>query len=177
MAKHLITGCLLNPAALGDSTRILITHNLEILSRADLVIVMDSGSMAQKGTYGQLTSTPGLFRQLIKQHGQTTTEHDHHHEESQTGNTLANSTTGSAVDTHQATAVRVIEDEERVVGGVTWATYWRYGKAVGGTKVVIALLVTCVFVEASDLGMRIFLGYWSAENINKLSSAGYSVSP
>ena len=67
VGHHLVEQCLLS-GRLADRTRILVTHQLDILPRADLVLVMDrdhhnEGRIAQQGTYqvGCLASTTALL--------------------------------------------------------------------------------------------------------------------
>ena len=48
----------------GSATIILISHRITTLSRADRVLVMDCGRVAQFGTPAELSAQPGLYRQI-----------------------------------------------------------------------------------------------------------------
>ena len=48
----------------GSATIILISHRITTLSRADRVLVMDRGRVAQLGTPAELSAQPGLYRQI-----------------------------------------------------------------------------------------------------------------
>ena len=48
----------------GSATVILISHRITTLSRADRVLVMDRGRVAQFGTPAELSAQPGLYRQI-----------------------------------------------------------------------------------------------------------------
>ena len=48
----------------GSATIILISHRITTLSRADRVLVMDRGRVAQFGTPAELSAQPGLYRQI-----------------------------------------------------------------------------------------------------------------
>jgi ATP-binding cassette subfamily B protein len=48
----------------GQATIILISHRMTTLSRADQVLVLDHGRVAQLGTPEELRSQPGLFREI-----------------------------------------------------------------------------------------------------------------
>ena len=48
----------------GSATIILISHRITTLSRADRVLVMDHGRVAQFGTPAELSAQPGLYRQI-----------------------------------------------------------------------------------------------------------------
>jgi ABC-type bacteriocin/lantibiotic exporter with double-glycine peptidase domain len=46
-------------------TRIIIAHRLETVKDADRILVLTEGSLAQQGTYAQLSAAPGPFRDTI----------------------------------------------------------------------------------------------------------------
>ena len=48
----------------GSATIILISHRITTLARADQVLVMDRGRVAQLGTPAELSAQPGLYRQI-----------------------------------------------------------------------------------------------------------------
>jgi len=48
----------------GSATIILISHRITTLSKADRVLVMDRGRVAQFGTPAELSAQPGLYRQI-----------------------------------------------------------------------------------------------------------------
>ena len=48
----------------GQATIILISHRMTTLSKADQVLVLDHGKVAQLGTPEELRAKPGLFREI-----------------------------------------------------------------------------------------------------------------
>ena len=48
----------------GSATIILISHRITTLSKADKVLVLDHGSVAQFGTPAELSAQPGLYKQI-----------------------------------------------------------------------------------------------------------------
>ena len=54
VGKHLLDHCILD-GPLANRTRVLVTHHLDVLPSADLIVVLDSdghvGRIAQQGTY------------------------------------------------------------------------------------------------------------------------------
>ena len=48
----------------GSATITLISHRITTLSKADQVLVLDHGKVAQLGTPAELSSRPGLYRQI-----------------------------------------------------------------------------------------------------------------
>ena len=55
VARHLFEQCIVG--ALGGSSRVLVTHKLELLPHADHVVVMRDGRAAFQGTYKELLSS------------------------------------------------------------------------------------------------------------------------
>ncbi|WP_348534353.1 hypothetical protein [Kitasatospora sp. GP82] len=45
---------------------LLVTHNIANTALADRVIVMEGGSILQRGTWASLQKEPGLFRELLE---------------------------------------------------------------------------------------------------------------
>lgn len=54
VGQHLLHSCILN-GPLKDKTRVLVTHQLDVLPHADMIVVVDSneveGRIVQQGTY------------------------------------------------------------------------------------------------------------------------------
>ncbi len=48
----------------GTATIILISHRITTLSKADKVLVLDHGRIAQYGTPAELSAQPGLYREI-----------------------------------------------------------------------------------------------------------------
>ena len=55
VARHLFEQCIVG--ALGGTSRVLVTHKLELLPHADHVVVMRDGRAAFRGTYKELLSS------------------------------------------------------------------------------------------------------------------------
>lgn len=57
--------CLLGE--LSGKTRILVTNQLQYVSKADVCVFMSEGHLAEVGSYKELTSRGGSFAQLMRQ--------------------------------------------------------------------------------------------------------------
>jgi ATP-binding cassette subfamily B protein len=45
-------------------TSFIIAHRIQSVMAADLILVMDKGSIIQRGTHTELVSQPGTYRQI-----------------------------------------------------------------------------------------------------------------
>jgi ATP-binding cassette subfamily B protein len=50
-----------------DRTVLFITHRLGSIKRADIIVVMDKGKVAERGTHAELMNLKGLYYALYKQ--------------------------------------------------------------------------------------------------------------
>jgi ABC-type bacteriocin/lantibiotic exporter with double-glycine peptidase domain len=57
-------------------TRIVIAHRLSTVSRADLILVVESGRIVQRGTHPELLALPGPYRDLVRAQDAAPTEPD-----------------------------------------------------------------------------------------------------
>jgi ATP-binding cassette subfamily C protein CydD len=47
-----------------DSTSVMVTHRLDQLYKTDKILVLDRGCIVQRGSFSELNSADGLFRQM-----------------------------------------------------------------------------------------------------------------
>ncbi|GAX75363.1 hypothetical protein CEUSTIGMA_g2807.t1 [Chlamydomonas eustigma] len=64
VGRHIFDHCICD--LLGGTTRILVTHQLQYLPSADLVVVMDEGSIKDTGTYEQLLARGVDVSSMVK---------------------------------------------------------------------------------------------------------------
>lgn len=83
---------------LRDKTRILITHQLQFVSNANLIVVLKEGKVTEIGAYNTLMDANGDFANLIKTH----VKESHKSEEE---SSEATSTTTSTTDKKPAAKV------------------------------------------------------------------------
>ncbi len=49
-----------------DKTTIIIAHRLSTVKNADLIVVLDSGKIVQRGTHDELMAQPGIYQELYQ---------------------------------------------------------------------------------------------------------------
>ncbi|KAM9636100.1 multidrug resistance-associated protein 1-like isoform 1-T1 [Trichechus inunguis] len=75
VGKQLFEKVIGSSGILKNKTRILVTHNLTLLPQVDLIVVMESGRVAQMGTYQELLAKTKNFTNLLQGSSEQETAH------------------------------------------------------------------------------------------------------
>ncbi|WOL08996.1 ABC transporter C family member 3-like [Canna indica] len=173
--SHLFKECLL--AFLASKTVIYVTHQVEFLPSADLVLFMKDGTIAQVGKYNDILNSSTEFMELVGAHkdalaaiesndlhsdasnsnaevgicdskNSSPAPNNDHNEDAQNGKT-------DEVDSQKG---QLVQEEEREKGRVGFWVYWRYmTMAYKGSPVPLILLCQILF-QAFQIGSN----YWMA---------------
>jgi len=174
VSASLIEKCILGGDGFGTKTRVLITHHLEVLPHADLVLVMEEGRIVQQGTYIELLEKPGLMQSLIAEYGNGNDQEDE-----------PTSGTGMALKAEKPQALKedkghnansngkLIMDEERNTGSVTWAIYLAYARVMSREWWMTISIIALILGQASSVLNILFLGYWSGQTISGFRQGDY----
>ncbi|XP_058074505.1 ABC transporter C family member 3-like isoform X1 [Magnolia sinica] len=174
---HLFKECLLG--ILGSKTVIYVTHQVEFLPSADLILVMRDGRITQAGKYNDILNSGTDFMELVGAHKQALSALDavEMEPDSQASNSVEDGScnAGSRKQSpHKDTEKRedqngkmdeiigqkgqLVQEEEREKGKVGLSVYWKYiTMAYGGALVPFILLAQILFQ-----GLQIGSNYWMA---------------
>ncbi|CAO1636594.1 unnamed protein product [Jaminaea pallidilutea] len=186
-----------------DTTHVLVTHSLAIVPYADHIVYLDSGRIAEQGTYADLIALKGAFADLVGQerrveeaeaaeeHQEEAVEHGaeqaHHNEPSEktSEQTTESSSAGSSQEqtspNEQSTKQKpaeaqprdVMQQEERLIGSVTWRTYVDY-LLLGHAPLTVPLFLTSiVFYLGSTILSPLWLSYWQQRKWPYISQDTY----
>ncbi|XLR29410.1 hypothetical protein HN51_049303 [Arachis hypogaea] len=174
--SHLFKECLLG--LLRSKTVIYVTHQVEFLPAADLILVMKDGKITQCGKYADLLNNGTDFMELVGAHKKAlstldsideriisneicTLEQDSDFPISQGGEEEEekkdeqNGKTGKKGDEAKG---QLVQEEERESGRVGFSVYWQYiTMAYGGALVPFILLAHTLF-QVLQIGSN----YWMA---------------
>ncbi|XP_057725546.1 ABC transporter C family member 3-like [Arachis stenosperma] len=173
--SHLFKECLLG--LLRSKTVIYVTHQVEFLPAADLILVMKDGKITQCGKYADLLNNGTDFMELVGAHKKalstldsdegkisneiSTLEQDSDFPISQGGEEEEekkdeqNGKTGNKGDEAKG---QLVQEEERESGRVGFSVYWQYiTMAYGGALVPFILLAHTLF-QVLQIGSN----YWMA---------------
>lgn len=166
--SHLFNECILG--LLDSKTVVYVTHQVEFLPAADLILVMKDGRITQSGRYNDILESGSDFMELVGAHrealsvldsvegGPNITEdvNDPACDKAlKLGNTDGQN--GKAGDVLQEKG-QIVQEEEREKGKVGFPVYWRYiTMAYGGALVPFILLAQILF-QLLQIGSN----YWMA---------------
>ncbi|XP_058084431.1 putative ABC transporter C family member 15 isoform X1 [Magnolia sinica] len=177
--RQLFEDCLMG--ILKDKTILYVTHQVEFLPAADLILVMENGRIAQAGKFEELLRQNIGFEVLVGAHSQalesivtaenssrTFDESKRKTTESSNGNESdAEATLETEVENctrHESDleitdkSGRIMQDEEREKGSIGKDVYWAYLTAVrGGALAPIIIIAQSLFQI-----LQIASNYWMA---------------
>ncbi|KAH9567461.1 hypothetical protein CY35_03G029200 [Sphagnum magellanicum] len=195
--SHLFRECILE--MLASKTVVYVTHQMEFLPAADLILVLDKGAIVQVGKYDELLQAGTNFSMLVDAHNKAIDSNTEVSEEAlgddgsidqlvtegDVLNGVANHQVGDEVDKlqkqmsfkksrsielHKQTSKRakeldqddmnrkLIKEEERERGNVSFNIYWSYATSVKkGLFIILSLLAQSTF-----LLLQIGSNYWMA---------------
>jgi ABC-type multidrug transport system ATPase subunit len=140
VGQHIFEKCICGE--MSGRIRILVTHQLQYLHRADWLVILKDGHIEEQGSYEELKSKGVL-------------QHDFSMEEL-TSKSDAATTTFIETSTHEeeldSCEVRdlVEEDEERTTGHVTWGLYWSFFRAGSHTVYLICFALFYLIVQGKQ---------------------------
>ncbi|CAM0879854.1 unnamed protein product [Alopecurus aequalis] len=158
--SHLFKECVLG--ALGSKSVVYVTHQIEFLPAADLILVMKGGRIAQAGKYNEILGSGEELMELVDAHQDALTALDVI--DVANGGSEAFSSSGAASlsrslspaeekekqngkeDSGKVQSGQLVQEEEREKGRVGFWVYWKYLTfAYGGALVPFVLIAQLLF--------------------------------
>ncbi|XP_038977801.1 ABC transporter C family member 14-like [Phoenix dactylifera] len=163
--------------ALKEKTIVLVTHQVDFLHNADLIIVMRDGAIVQSGKYSELLNSGSDFAALVAAHDSSmelveqsgsTGEHIEHQPKPSvqpaTNQEQSNGESGSAISPKKEKGTsKLIEEEERESGHVSWNVYKLYMTEAWGWWGIVAVLAVASMWQASLMASDYWLAYETSE--------------
>ncbi|KAL3364734.1 hypothetical protein AABB24_013490 [Solanum stoloniferum] len=184
---HLFTECIMG--LLNSKTVLYVTHQVEFLPAADLILVMKDGKISQAGKYNDLLKLGSDFMELVGAHQEALTAIDTvkgealRKSEESSGMTGDNSTVqdkqtsdcqNGKVDDTDGQKGQIVQEEEREKGSVSFSVYWKYiTTAYGGALVPIVLLAQTGF-QLLQIGSNYWMAWATPVSKNDPSPVGSS---
>ncbi|XP_062117924.1 ABC transporter C family member 3-like [Humulus lupulus] len=163
--SHLFRECILG--LLSSKTIIYVTHQIEFLPTADLIMVMKDGRINQAGKYNDILNSGTDFMELVVAHKEALSTLNAkagvRDEKACVVENNGKSASASGLMKKEEAKSRepkrqLVEEEEREKGRVCFSVYWKYfTTAYGGALVPLILLAQVLFH-----GLQIRSNYWMA---------------
>ncbi|KAK6934570.1 ABC transporter-like, ATP-binding domain [Dillenia turbinata] len=162
---HIFKECLLR--LLATKTVIYVTHQIEFLHAADLILVMKDGKITQAGKYHEILHSETDFMELVGAHRQALSALDSiqlssSSGESHTGDNVIDGE--SQKDDQKSTQDDVgpkgqlVQEEEREKGKVGFPVYWKYLTTAYRGAFLPVILLGEIFFQF----LQIVSNYWMA---------------
>lgn len=163
VAHHLMDKCILG--ILRSKTRILCTHRIEFVDKADVVVLMDKGAIIKTGSAAEVLPLVEAVPKQRKNNINAKEKNVIEQEELQ----------GPSSDLPVEEGSFLPEDEQKQVGGLAWTVYHAYWRAVGGA-LAVAILLSLLLMQGSKNVSDWWLSYWISE-LKYNGSAATHVTP
>ncbi|KAI4308026.1 hypothetical protein L6164_031145 [Bauhinia variegata] len=187
--SHLFKECLLG--LLNSKTVIYVTHQVEFLPAADLILVMKDGKITQSGKYNDILNSGTDFIELVGAHREalsalkslerrptsknlrvtvedTDLLREFGLEQKEENKDVQN---GKADDTNEPKG-QLVQEEEREQGKVGFGVYWKYIRTAYGGAFVPFILVAQVLNQALQIGSNYWIAWATPVSANTESTVG-----
>ncbi|PWA85957.1 ATP-binding cassette subfamily C member 8 [Artemisia annua] len=181
--SHIFRECMLG--FLESKTVIYVTHQVEFLPDADLILVLKDGRIAQAGTYDNILNSGTDFIELVGAHKEALLEIDYAgkkvisdvmdvNENQGSEGTMKKQLKEETKNSQNGKKRQLVEEEEREKGKVGFSVYWKYlTTAYGGALVPLILLAHTMF-EILQISSNYWMAWASPELESNEARAGDS---
>ncbi|OIW16080.1 hypothetical protein TanjilG_04615 [Lupinus angustifolius] len=169
--SHLFKECLMG--LLSSKTVVYVTHQVEFLPSADLILVMKDGNITECGKYSNLMNSGSNFMELVGAHQQALSALNSQDEETVSNeiSTLDQDANVSGdldvkekdsqtdkTDDKSEPVGQLVQEEEREKGKVGFSVYWSYITMAFGGALIPVILLAQILLQVLQIGSN----YWMA---------------
>ncbi|KAJ4822884.1 Canalicular multispecific organic anion transporter 2 [Turnera subulata] len=171
--SHLFKEVLLG--LLSSKTVVYVTHQVEFLPAADLILVMKDGRITQAGKYNDILNSGTDFMELVGAHKEALSALDSKQAGTETSSVTnddggMNTTDGGAqkegnkglqngkVDDITGAKGQLVQEEEREKGRVGFPVYWKYITTAYGGAIAPLVILAQILFQILQIGSN----YWMA---------------
>ncbi|GAA5874651.1 hypothetical protein JCM8547_003948 [Rhodosporidiobolus lusitaniae] len=153
VAEHIFTKAI--QGVLKEKTRILTTHAVHLLERADSVVVLENGRIVERGHFADLMASDATFSRFIREYGVSATN------KTKSDAKPAAAAPGGEGKKNGGTAGKpLMQTEEQAQGTIGMRTWGAYARAANGYLTVPLVLGSLVAMSASLVLSNFSLTWW-----------------
>ncbi|KAJ3698518.1 hypothetical protein LUZ61_002223 [Rhynchospora tenuis] len=149
---------------LASKTVIYVTHQVEFLPTADLILVMRGGEIAQAGKYQEIIESSNEFMELVCAHKNALSALDSISVNKVDASSLNQKTkiAESAQETNTTIPQgQLVQEEERERGKVGFWVYWNYITTAYNGALVPLVLLAQIFIQVLEIASNYWM-VWAA---------------
>jgi ABC-type multidrug transport system fused ATPase/permease subunit len=157
VAENVFDGCILG--MLQDKTRLLVTNQLQFLSKCDSIIALGThGYVLEQGSYNDLlNNSDGEVTRLLKDVAPSRRSLIE-------GKQVKDGSDVGAAALPAKENKKLISNEERQTGTVKFDVYLKYIKAGGGYALFSAIFFFYLMSTGSSIGSSVWISVWTADS-------------
>eukprot|EP00796_Vickermania_ingenoplastis_P006504 gene6504-4686_t len=159
VGEKVVRECILGKLA--GRTRVLATHHMHVLKHADHVIALGEHRVVFSGSRESFMETETYRQMLVEEE-----EEDQRDEEVPEPKDAGEAATEAKEEKADAAAGHLMTEEEKAVGSVPMATYFKYFKYCGGMAVVALILSLYAITEFLLQSGGLWLSMWSTNRFD-----------
>ncbi|KAI3510254.1 hypothetical protein L1887_25787 [Cichorium endivia] len=171
---HLFRECLLE--FLKSKTVIYVTHQVEFLPFADIVLVLKDGRIKQTGRYDDILNSRSEIMEFVGAHNEALSIIDSMKPSYGSDDTkvVEEDRVEVQLDDTEGTTIQLVQKEEREKGSVGLSVYWKYITSAYGGALVPCILVAAVIYEVLQVASNYWLAWASPVSQEEVPSVGGS---
>ncbi|XP_044751807.1 ATP-binding cassette sub-family C member 4-like [Coccinella septempunctata] len=166
VGKFVFEECILK--FLAGKTRIYVTHQLQYLRDADLILIFNEGTLNAQGGFEELSNGEANFLQIFPSAQDSTADNDHNETSPQRRNSFDISKSSTLPVKSSLSVLNKGMDEKQKLENKTKnrrSVFWAY-VASSGNMVGVALVISfCLFGQFFTVISEYWLTFWSEQEV------------
>lgn len=168
IVDHAICGLLKNKC------RILATHQLHFLERADRIVWMKSGSIHKVGTYTELLGSDAEFQGMLQAATKSSGRKDTTDQSKIDSPAAESEKPSKKTDTTPATTgTALMQQEERATGSVNLSIYGAFVRASGSLWNIVVVIGVLSIAQGTNILTSLWLSFWISDRFPNLQLSQY----
>ncbi|XP_057517161.1 ABC transporter C family member 3-like isoform X2 [Amaranthus tricolor] len=170
---------------LSGKTVIYVTHQVEFVNAADVIVVMNNGEIAQIGKYNDILVPGSAFIQLVgaqnaalctldSNKGKPVSDESPQHVEDSynKSKSFVNGEADNEGVIGLPPAAQLVKEEEREKGSVGFSVYWKYITTAYGGALILLLILANILLQILQIGSTYWLAWAAPSSKNDESVSG-----